>query len=179
MSLSVCEGEIVTLIGSNGAGKTTLLRAVSNLKAHHAGQIIFDGRPTEKLSPQDTVKAGIGHVPQGRALFPYLPVIDNLRLGAFLRRDKRAVERDLDMIFSHFPILKERRRQLAGTLSGRRTADAGHRPVLDGPPQTAYARRTLPGPGPDPGAGDRPGDRGKSTAPGPASCWSSKTPAWP
>ena len=118
VSLSVCEGEIVTLIGSNGAGKTTLLRAVSNLKAHHAGQIIFDGRPTEKLSPQDTVKAGIGHVPQGRALFPYLPVIDNLRLGAFLRRDKRAVERDLDMIFSHFPILKERRRQLAGTLSG-------------------------------------------------------------
>ena len=118
VSLSVAPGEIVALIGSNGAGKTTMLRAISNLKEHHAGRVLFQGQAIDRLSPQDTVKAGIGHVPQGRALFPYLPVIDNLQLGAFLRGDKNEVKSDLEMIFGHFPVLRDRCKQLAGTLSG-------------------------------------------------------------
>jgi branched-chain amino acid transport system ATP-binding protein len=118
VSLAVGEGEIVMLIGANGAGKTTILRTISGLTRAYAGELLFEGRQLDLLSPQDTVKAGIGHVPQGRALFPYLSVMENLLLGAYLRNDRGAVARDLEGVFEHFPVLRERKRQLAGTLSG-------------------------------------------------------------
>ncbi|MBI5585142.1 MAG: ABC transporter ATP-binding protein [Deltaproteobacteria bacterium] len=118
VSLTVGAGEIVMLIGSNGAGKTTTLRAVSGLKRAHAGEVLFEGRRIDRLNPQDTVKAGIGHVPQGRALFPYLSVLENLLLGAYLRPNRRDITQDLEKVFEHFPVLKERQRQWAGTLSG-------------------------------------------------------------
>jgi branched-chain amino acid transport system ATP-binding protein len=118
VSLTVGEGEIVMLIGSNGAGKTTTLRTISGLKRAYAGEVLFEGRRIDLLSPQDTVKAGIGHVPQGRALFPYLPVMENLLLGAYLRHDRGAIARDIERVFEHFPVLGDRKRQWAGTLSG-------------------------------------------------------------
>lgn len=118
LSLTVGEGEIVMLIGSNGAGKTTTLRAISGLKRACAGEVLFGGRRIDFLSPQDTVKAGIGHVPQGRALFPYLPVKENLLLGAYLRQNRGAISLDMEKVFEHFPVLGDRKRQLAGTLSG-------------------------------------------------------------
>jgi len=118
ISLGVSQGEIVTLIGSNGAGKTTTLRIISGLKNAVSGEIWFEGERIDRISPQEIVKKGIGHAPQGRALFPYMSVLENLRLGSFLRRDKNIVNKDLEEIFENFPKLKERRQQQARTLSG-------------------------------------------------------------
>jgi branched-chain amino acid transport system ATP-binding protein len=118
ISLEMERGEIVTLIGSNGAGKTTTLRAISGLKTPAAGEIWFGDRRIERMSPQDIVKLGICYVPQGRWLFPYMSVSENIKLGAYRRRDKEQVARDLDELYEQFPVLRERRRQQARTLSG-------------------------------------------------------------
>ena len=111
-------GEIVTLIGSNGAGKTTTLRTISGLKNPAAGEIWFAKKRIDNLSARDIVKEGIIHVPQGRGLFPFMTVSENLKLGAFLRNDSVEIGKNLAQLFGHFPRLKERRRQQAGTLSG-------------------------------------------------------------
>jgi branched-chain amino acid transport system ATP-binding protein len=118
ISLEVKQGEIVTLIGSNGAGKTTMLRTVSGLKTPETGEIRFGGKRIDGIPSQDIVKRGIIHVPQGRGLFPYMSVMENLRLGAFLRRDAEAVGEEMGRLLERFPRLKERGRQMAGTLSG-------------------------------------------------------------
>jgi branched-chain amino acid transport system ATP-binding protein len=118
ISLGVSQGEIVSLIGSNGAGKTTTLRIISGLKIAVSGEIWFEGTRIDRISPQEIVKKGIGHAPQGRALFPYMSVLENLRLGSFLRRDKGVINRDLETIYEYFPRLKERRKQRVRTLSG-------------------------------------------------------------
>jgi branched-chain amino acid transport system ATP-binding protein len=118
ISLRLDEGEIVTLIGSNGAGKTTILRTVSGLKAPSSGEIWFAGVRTDGRSAQSIVKMGIVQVPQGRGLFPFMSVAENLRLGAFLRKDRKALQNDLAEVLVHFPRLKERARQQASTLSG-------------------------------------------------------------
>ncbi len=118
ISLEIEEGEIVTLIGSNGVGKTTTLRAISGLKTPAAGEIRFKGRRIERMSPQDIVKMGISHVPQGRWPFPYMSVLENIKLGAYRRKDKKQVDRDLDGLFEQFPVLGERKEQQARTLSG-------------------------------------------------------------
>ena len=118
VSLDLEEGQVVTLIGSNGAGKTTTLRAVSGLKGLTAGEIWFDGVRIDGLSPQEIVKRGVIQVPQGRGLFPFMSVSENLRLGAYLRKDKEQVRSDLANVLEHFPRLKERSRQRAGTMSG-------------------------------------------------------------
>jgi len=118
VSLEVKEGEIVTLVGGNGAGKSTTLRTISGLKKPSTGRISYKGQRIENLAPQNIVKLGIGHVPEGRNPFPYLTVMENLKLGSFLRRDKNQINRDLEQQFKHFPVLKERRRQQARTLSG-------------------------------------------------------------
>jgi branched-chain amino acid transport system ATP-binding protein len=118
VSMRLEEGEIVTLIGSNGAGKTTILRAISGLKAPWAGEIWFDGHRIDGRSAQSVVRMGIVQVPQGRGLFPYMSVAENLRVGAFLRKDKKAIAKDLEEVLLHFPRLRERARQQASTLSG-------------------------------------------------------------
>jgi len=118
VSLHLEQGEIVTLIGSNGAGKTTILRAISGLKAPAGGEIWFEGTRIDGRSPQSIVKLGIAQVPEGRGLFPYLTVAENLRLGAFLRKDRAQVREDLEKILTRFPRLRERARQQASTLSG-------------------------------------------------------------
>lgn len=119
VSLTVNPGELVALVGANGAGKTTLLRAISGVQPSCAGSIHFDGRDVTRLAPHRIVAGGIGHVPEGRQVFPPLSVQDNLRLGAFNRRKNRsAVNADLDHIYALFPILAARRTQAAGTLSG-------------------------------------------------------------
>ncbi|MBA3517549.1 MAG: ABC transporter ATP-binding protein [Rhizobiales bacterium] len=118
VSVEVPAGGIVTIIGSNGAGKSTALRAISGLAKPSAGEIRFAGERIDRLAPEKIVARGIAHVPEGRRVFPGLTVEENLRTGAFLRRDKAAVEDDLADVFAHFPRLKERRRQWARTLSG-------------------------------------------------------------
>ena len=116
--MEVEEGSIVTLIGSNGAGKTTTLRAISGLKHPTAGEIWFAGQRIDRLAPEKINKLGIAQVPEGRRVFPQMTVMENLYMGAFLRGDKDGINRDLEEVFRHFPVLKKRQRQHAGTLSG-------------------------------------------------------------
>ncbi len=118
VSLEVPTGGIVTIIGANGAGKSTTLRAISGLETASQGEIWFDGQRIDKLPPAKIVEHGIAQVPEGRRIFPDLTVEENLRTGAFLRKDKQAIERDLENVFEHFPRLRERRTQWAKTLSG-------------------------------------------------------------
>ena len=118
ISLTVADGEIVTLIGANGAGKTTTLRTVSGLLEPRAGQVLVDGKDITKLSAQARVKRGLVQVPEGRRVFPQMSVLENLELGAYLRKDSKAVAADLDDVFARFPRLADRRKQHAGTLSG-------------------------------------------------------------
>jgi len=117
VSLSVDEGEVVTLIGSNGAGKSTTLRAISGLTPAREGSVTFDGEDITRLPPQDIVSRGICQAPEGRHCFQRMTVIENLELGAFLRRDDGVAD-DLDRVFDLFPRLKERETQKAGTMSG-------------------------------------------------------------
>ena len=118
ISIEVNEGEIVTLIGSNGAGKTSTLRAISGLIALKSGEVSYNGTSLKNAPPYSLVNMGIAHVPEGRRIFANLTVMENLELGAFTRKDKRTVKKDLDMVFDKFPRLKERTWQQAGTLSG-------------------------------------------------------------
>ncbi len=118
ISLEVRKGEIVTLIGANGAGKTTTLRAISGLVRSADGKIIYEGKDITYLDASDIVALGISHCPEGRQLFGGLTVKENLILGAYLRKDKKEIEEDMERVFELFPILKERINQKAGTLSG-------------------------------------------------------------
>ncbi len=118
ISLSVAAGSIVTLIGSNGAGKTTTLKTVSGLLKPKSGQIIYAGKEIVGMPAHAIVQAGLAHVPEGRMIFANLSVHENLMMGAFLQRDKKAIRRELDFVFATFPRLREREQQVAGTLSG-------------------------------------------------------------
>jgi branched-chain amino acid transport system ATP-binding protein len=118
VSLSVTEGKIVTVLGANGAGKTTTLKTISGIIEPLKGQVKFRGEEIQGNSPDAIVRAGVVHVPEGREVFPLLSVEDNLRMGAFTRRDADGVAKDLEAVFGYFPILRERARQEAGQLSG-------------------------------------------------------------
>ncbi len=118
VSMAVPEGGIVTIIGANGAGKTTTLRAISGLVRLSSGEIHFKGERIDRLAPEKIVRLGIAQVPEGRRCFPELTVQENLLVGAFLRSDKAGVMRDLEQVFHRFPRLKERRGQMAKTMSG-------------------------------------------------------------
>jgi len=118
VSLKVEQGAIVTLIGGNGAGKTTTLRTVSGLIRPKSGDILYEGRSIAGAKPHQLVARGLAHVPEGRMIFANLTVRENLRMGAYLRRDKAGIAKDLDYVFAVFPRLKEREQQVAGTLSG-------------------------------------------------------------
>jgi branched-chain amino acid transport system ATP-binding protein len=118
VSLEVAEGTVVTIIGANGAGKSTILKALSGLISLTSGQIWFLDRRIDGMAPYHIVSLGLVQIPEGRRLFPYLTVLSNLKLGASLRKDKAGITKDMGEVFEHFPILKERRDQKAGTLSG-------------------------------------------------------------
>ena len=118
ISLEIAEKEIVTLIGANGAGKSTTLMSICGIVPPRQGEIFFQGKPIHSMPPNAIVSLGICQVPEGRRIFPYLTVAENLDMGAFLRDDKADVKRDMDYIFELFPILAERRHQAGGTLSG-------------------------------------------------------------
>ena len=118
VSLSVKEGQIVALIGANGAGKSTTLRTISGLLRPKVGDITFEGESITKKNVQSIVRSGISQVPEGRRIFAPLTVLENLELGAFTRKDKDGVAHDMELVFKRFPRLAERKKQLAGTLSG-------------------------------------------------------------
>lgn len=118
IDLDVNEGEIVTLIGANGAGKTSILKALSGLVKPSEGTITYDGKVLNKCSAQDIMKLGISHVPEGRRIFAGMTVLENLELGAYQRKDKDGIKRDLEAVYERFPILRDRSKQNAATLSG-------------------------------------------------------------
>ena len=118
VSLTVGEGEIVTLIGSNGAGKSTTLRSINGLNRPRKGSIVFQGRDITQAPPHDIVKMGIAQAPEGRKLFPRMSVMENLEMGAFQRSDRSGIREDMDRVFTLFPRLAERKGQKAGTMSG-------------------------------------------------------------
>jgi branched-chain amino acid transport system ATP-binding protein len=118
VSLHVAEGEIVTLIGANGAGKSTTLMTICGLLPAQAGEIRFAGKSLRGMKPHEVVGLGIVQVPEGRRIFPQMSVLENLQLGAYLRRDRQGIRRDLDHVMELFPILAQRRQQAGGTLSG-------------------------------------------------------------
>jgi branched-chain amino acid transport system ATP-binding protein len=118
VSLEVPKGTVVTIIGANGAGKSTILKALSGLVPLSSGEVWFMNNRIDKMATYDIVELGLVQVPEGRRLFPYLSVSDNLILGASLRKDKAGIEEDMNMVFEYFPILKDRMKQQAGTLSG-------------------------------------------------------------
>lgn len=117
VTLQVRAGEIVTIIGANGAGKTTLLRTISGLVRPRSGQILFEEKPVHQSRPDEIVRRGIAHIPEGRKIFYDLTVLDNLEVGAFTRSGA-GIKQDIERVFTLFPRLAERRRQLAGTMSG-------------------------------------------------------------
>ncbi|MDF1721018.1 MAG: ABC transporter ATP-binding protein [Minwuia sp.] len=118
VSIDVHEGDIVTVLGSNGAGKTTILKTISGVMDPRKGRVTFQGEDITSHEPDWVMRRGISHVPEGREVFPFLSVQENLRMGAFTRKDAKGVADDVDMVFNYFPVLKERREQPAGQLSG-------------------------------------------------------------
>ena len=118
VSFSVTTGSIVTILGANGAGKTTILKTVSGVMDPQKGSVVFDGREIQRKDPDKVVRLGLSHVPEGREVFPFLSVRENLRMGAYTRTDADAAARDLEIVFGYFPVLKERAEQRAGQLSG-------------------------------------------------------------
>lgn len=118
VSLTINEGEIVTLIGANGAGKSTTLMSICGVTPPRRGEILFRGQPIQNLSAEKIVSLGICQVPEGRHIFPQMSVLENLEMGAYMRNDKAAIKSDIDYVFERFPILEQRRQQAGGTLSG-------------------------------------------------------------
>ena len=118
VSLTVDEGELVSLIGANGAGKTTTLHTISGLITASSGTVMLDGKDLQKASPHRIINMGLAHVPEGRHVFARMTVEENLRMGAYILKDQKKINENLEKVYSHFPRLKERWKQLAGTLSG-------------------------------------------------------------
>lgn len=118
VSLEVGRGTVVALIGTNGSGKTTMLRTICGLKKPTSGKIFFEGKRIDGIPAFEAVKLGIAHIPEGRMVFDTMSVFDNLRIGAYLRKDRRQISRDIERLCEHFPVLKQRRSQAAGRLSG-------------------------------------------------------------
>ncbi len=118
VSFQVNEGEVIALIGANGAGKTTILQTITGLIAAKGGEVLFEGKDLQKVPPHKIVSFGIAHVPEGRRVFAQLSVYDNLLLGAYTRKDSAEIAQSLENVYQRFPRLKERKGQLAGTLSG-------------------------------------------------------------
>jgi len=118
VSFDVPAGSIVTVLGANGAGKTTILKTISGVMDPQKGSVVYEGREIQKTDPDRVMRLGISHVPEGREVFPFLSVHENLRMGAYTRHDRDGIAKDLDMVFDYFPVLRERAEQRAGQLSG-------------------------------------------------------------
>lgn len=118
ITLDLMPGQIVAVLGANGAGKTSILKTISGVLEPLKGSIEFDGKRIERMEPDKIVRLGISHVPEGREVFPLLSVLDNLRMGAYIRNDHKRVAEDLERVLNYFPVLRERQHQIAGQLSG-------------------------------------------------------------
>ena len=178
VSLTVGDGEIVSLIGANGAGKTTILRTISNLNRATSGEVMLDKSDLRKVDPNRIISMGLAHVPEGRHVFSRMTVLENLKMGAYSLKDKARVDANVEMVFKSFPRLRERGQAGGGHAFRRRAADAGHRPRADDEPQDPLDGRAVDGPFADPGEGDLPDHRFAPPGGASRSFWSSRTPEW-
>ena len=131
VSFHVDQGEVIALIGANGAGKTTILHTVTGLLSPKKGSVIFEGQEVTKIPAHKIVSLGMAHVPEGRRVFAELSVYENLKMGAYTRKDKSEIEENLQKIYERFPRLKERKNQMAGTLSGGEQQNVGYGTCAD------------------------------------------------
>ena len=143
VSLVVEEGEIVTVLGANGAGKTTLLKTATGALDSRKGRVLLDGQEIQCRDPDWVARQGIAHVPEGREVFPFLSVAENLAMGAFNRKDKQGIEADLRTVYGYFPILEEKSGSMAGYLSGGQQQMLAIGPRLHGAATLVAARRTV------------------------------------
>jgi branched-chain amino acid transport system ATP-binding protein len=178
VSLRVEAGEIVTLIGANGAGKTTLLRTISGIVPARAGRVSFEGKDITKLPAHEIVGLGVSQSPEGRMVFANLSVEDNLELGAYRRRDRDGIKKDYEKVFQLFPRLRERRRQLSGTLSGGEQQMLAMGRALMSPAAAAAAGRTLARHRAAPGARHLQDHRRDQPCGDDGACSSSRTRTW-
>ena len=153
ISIQIDDGQIVTLIGANGAGKSTTLRTISGLKRATSGSVWFDGERIDQLAPEKIVHLGIAHVPEGRQVFPDLSVNENLLSGAFLRKDRKGIARDLEEVHEHFPDIEGAAQTESQDAQRRRAADGRHRPRIDVEPALDSDGRAIARPRPGDGAG--------------------------
>src|SRR5258708_37620998 len=130
VSFEVPQGGIVTILGANGAGKTTVLKTICGVMDPQKGSILFENREIRGIDPDKVMRLGVSHVPEGREVFPFLSVRENLRMGAYTRRDPDGVAQDLEAVFGYFPVLRERADQRAGSLSGGEQQILSHSPAL-------------------------------------------------
>ena len=151
ISIEIDEGEIVCLIGGNGAGKSTTLMTISGVLTPEDGDILYQGESIVSLRPDNIVQMGICQVPEGRMIFPVLTVMENLDLGAYLRKDKDGIKEDMERVFSFFPVLRERRKQAGGTLSGGEQQMLAIGRALMARPKILFAGRAFTGSGSDSG----------------------------
>ena len=174
ISLTVEQGEIVTLIGANGAGKTTTLKTISGLLHPRRGKVTFEGKDISRTAAHKLVVVGIGHAPEGRRIFSRMTVLENLLMGAFTR-DQKTIQPDIDRVMDLFPRLRERTHQLGGTLSGGEQQMLAIGRALMSQPAPAAPRRAVAGPLADPRPADLPHDHARSTSRARRSCSSSRT----
>ena len=179
VSLEVPRGKIVTVLGANGAGKTTILKTISGVLDPQKGSVEFEGKPIQRMDADKIVRLGLSHVPEGREVFPFLTVRENLMMGAYLRKDRDGVAEDLERVYGYFPRLQGAPRPAGRPAVRRRAADAGDQPRADEPAEAAAARRAVARPVADPGQGDLRASSSASTRSRACrSCWSSRTPRW-
>lgn len=178
ISLSVEDGQIVTLIGANGAGKTTTLRTASGLERPSGGTITLAGQDITRASARERVKQGLVQVPEGRRVFPKMSVLENLELGAFLRKDRAGITRDLRDVYERFPVLADRLKQQAGTLSGGEQQMLAMGRALMSRPKMLLLDEPSMGLAPCSCRKSSTSSR-RSTKPAPPSCWWSRMQIWP
>ena len=154
VTFEVPKGSIVTILGANGAGKTTMLKTISGVMDPQKGSVVFEGREIRRMDPDKVMRLGISHVPEGREVFPFLSVHENLRMGAYTRRDADGIAQDLEAVFGYFPMLRERADQRAGSLSGGEQQMLAISRALMARPAADAARRAVARPVADAGEGD-------------------------